>query len=127
MQYTIRLLLPEGSLLLRHPDLAPHLGAYDPHGLTYRWTAADPAVDRLQAEVAGLVEEALGSGETTSAVYAQVREAAYAAAGRPAPPPAGRSRRRPPRLSEPWFCCAEPTERQFSATRNDLQSVAPSD
>src|SRR5438270_1507723 len=44
VQYTIRLLLPEGSLLLDHPDMRPHLGAYDPERLSYEWTAADPAV-----------------------------------------------------------------------------------
>ena len=33
VQYTIRLLLPPGSLLLDHPDLAPHLGAWDADAL----------------------------------------------------------------------------------------------
>ena len=42
VQYTIRLLLPEGSLLLDHPELEAHLGPYDPELLTYTWTAADP-------------------------------------------------------------------------------------
>ena len=48
VQYTIRLLLPEGSLLLDHPDLAPFVGPWDPARLTYEWAPADPRMDALQ-------------------------------------------------------------------------------
>ncbi|MGE0795590.1 MAG: radical SAM protein, partial [Acidimicrobiia bacterium] len=41
VHWTIRLLLPAGSLLLDRPELAPHLGGYDPVALGHRWTAAD--------------------------------------------------------------------------------------
>ena len=51
VQYTIRLLLPEGSLLLDHPDLAPFVGPWDPARLTYEWTPADPRMDALQREL----------------------------------------------------------------------------
>src|SRR4051812_40065376 len=57
VQYTIRLLLPEGSLLLDHPDMGPHLGAYDPERLSWTWTAADPEVDELQARLAAVAAE----------------------------------------------------------------------
>ena len=49
VQYTIRLLLPPGSLLLPHPDVVPHLGSYDPDRATFEWRSADPAMDELQA------------------------------------------------------------------------------
>ena len=62
VQYTIRLLLPEGSLLLDHPDLAPHLGAYDPERLTYTWTPPTPPVDALQLRLAALVEARVAAG-----------------------------------------------------------------
>ena len=42
VQYTIRLLLPEGSLLLERPDMRPHLGGYDAERLSYRWTRSTP-------------------------------------------------------------------------------------
>ena len=48
VQYTIRLLVPEGSLLLEREDLREHLGAYDAERLSYPWRSADPAADRLQ-------------------------------------------------------------------------------
>jgi hypothetical protein len=109
VQYTIRLLLPPGSLLLEHPDLAPHLGAYDADRLSYRWEAADPAMDRLQAELATLVETAVAADEAIPVTYARVR----AALGLdPVPVDVDRAARIP-RLSEPWFCCAEPTAAQL--------------
>jgi radical SAM superfamily enzyme YgiQ (UPF0313 family) len=105
VQYTIRLLLPEGSLLLGEPALAPHLGPYDAERLTWTWTAADPAVDRLQARLATLVEESLHAGEAIETTYLRVRAAALeAVAGRePVPVLVGAHEGRP-RLTEPWFC-----------------------
>src|SRR5919198_1649386 len=47
IQLAIRLLLPEGSRLLTRPEMRPHLGAFDPKTLTYRWTHPDRAVDGL--------------------------------------------------------------------------------
>jgi radical SAM superfamily enzyme YgiQ (UPF0313 family) len=113
VQYSIRLLLPEGSLLLRHPDLQPHLGPYDPELLTYTWTAADPAVDDLQSDIAALVSDAdRPAGATFGDVYRLVARAA-GVDGDPVPVADGVSDR--PRLTEAWFCCAEPTESQLSS------------
>ena len=108
VQYTIRLLLPEGSLLLDHPDLAPHLGGYDEKRLTWTWTSPDPRVDLLQAELVDLVERGVTAGQSIEASFLDVNAAVRAAAGRPGGPPpavlaAGSSEGRP-RLTEPWFC-----------------------
>jgi radical SAM superfamily enzyme YgiQ (UPF0313 family) len=109
VQYTIRLLLPEGSLLLDHPDLQAHLGAYDPEGLGYAWVAADPAVDVLQARLSSVVEASLAAGEPVSTTFLRVREAVVRAV--PGHPGQDDTRRIPlgsvegrPRLTEPWFC-----------------------
>lgn len=120
VQYTLRLLVPEGSLLLDLPDMQPHLDHYDADGLTWRWRAADPAADRLQAELADLVEQGLAAGASTLELYMAVRERVAHAAGRPeaaeipAAALAGAQRPRP-HLTEPWFCCAEPTDVQVGA------------
>ncbi|MDQ4131436.1 MAG: radical SAM protein, partial [Actinomycetota bacterium] len=104
VQYTIRLLLPQGSLLVDHPDLRPHLGAYDPEGLTYTWTAADPAVDRLQRDLAELVAAAVAEGDPIEATFREVsaRVAAASRSRRPLHSPGKVAER--PRLTEPWFC-----------------------
>ena len=57
VQYTIRLLVPEGSLLLERHDLREHLGPYEPERLSYPWRSADPAADRLQGRLSALVQQ----------------------------------------------------------------------
>ncbi len=124
VQLSLRLLVPPGSLLLGAPDgapdIAPYLGPLDEQALSYRWTHPDPRMDRLEADVSALVEEAAGAGEAAIVTFGRIHRLAAAAAGRPdeAPPALG-IRRRParpaPHLTEPWFCCAQPTRRQLDA------------
>jgi hypothetical protein len=99
VQYTIRLLLPEGSLLLDHPDMAPHLGAYDAERLSWTWNAVDRSVDELQARLAALVEGATAAGEAPASTYERIRAEAGAGGQIAAGSVEGR-----PRLTEPWFC-----------------------
>jgi radical SAM superfamily enzyme YgiQ (UPF0313 family) len=99
VQYTIRLLLPEGLLLLDHPDMRPHLGAYDAERLSWAWTAADPEMDELQARLAALVEGAAASGEEPARTYERIRAAVGAEPQIETGSVEGR-----PRLTEPWFC-----------------------
>ncbi|HVS41931.1 MAG TPA: CUAEP/CCAEP-tail radical SAM protein [Candidatus Dormibacteraeota bacterium] len=119
VQLSIRLLLPEGSLLLDHPQMGPHLTGFDPKSFSHRWRHPDPAMDRLQADVAALVAADADAGVAPAETHARIRRLAAAAAAcsgirwDPAAPRAVLTGR--PRLSEPWFCCAEPTERQLGA------------
>jgi radical SAM superfamily enzyme YgiQ (UPF0313 family) len=118
VQYTIRLLVPEGSLLEPILGAEGRLGPYDAGRLSWTWAHPDPAVDALHAELAGLVERAQAAGEPIGRIFLQVRAAVHAAAGRSAPAmfcpeDIGLANDRP-RLTEPWFCCAEPTEGQFT-------------
>ena len=109
VQYSVRLLLPEGSLLLDHPDLVPFLGPWDPERSTYTWAHPDPAVDELQQRIAAIVDSdgRPGGRSTPGCVRSQVRPrstSSHVTTGRP-------------RLSESWFCCAEPTELQLTRLR----------
>ncbi len=106
VQYAIRLLVPEGSLLLEPAGSLPGLGAYDAELLTYTWRSPDPRVDALQRRIAALAEAGAAAGEPVSTTYLKIRTAALAAAeraGRPLAIPAGSTEGRP-RLTEPWFC-----------------------
>jgi radical SAM superfamily enzyme YgiQ (UPF0313 family) len=108
IQYSIRLLVPEGSLLLSLPDMTSHLGPYDAEHLTYTWTAADPSVDELQRRLARLIEEATASDKPAGATFLDVYRSVLEAAGRSTSPSAdlievGSVEGRP-RLTEPWFC-----------------------
>lgn len=117
VQYTIRLLVPEGSLLLERQDLRDHLGPYEAERLSYPWRSADPAADRLQARLNALVQQSAAAEEPSGLTFARIRATVREAAGEPVALeaeaiPMGSSEERP-RLTEPWFCCAEPTEDQF--------------
>ena len=114
VQYTIRLLLPEGSLLLDRPELAAHLGAWDATRLTYEWTARDATMDDLQQELASLVGTSVAGDDPIAETYGRVRDAV----GLPAVE-IGVDDVERPHLTETWFCCAEPTDTQFT----QLQAV----
>jgi radical SAM superfamily enzyme YgiQ (UPF0313 family) len=108
VQYSIRLLVPPGSLLLTRPVMRPWLGPLDSGAFTYRWTHPDPRMDALHRSVSAVVVEAVRSGEKAAATFQRVRVLAAEAAGVPVRP--GGVRRPPPerpipaRLTEPWFC-----------------------
>jgi radical SAM superfamily enzyme YgiQ (UPF0313 family) len=108
VQYTIRLLVPPGSLLLEQAAIQSFLGALDQAAFTYTWTHPDPRMDALHRSVTTLVEEATRADEDPAITFHRLRELACAAHDRrPAAMmahvlPSDRSR--PPRLTEPWFC-----------------------
>ncbi len=108
VQYTIRLLVPEGSLLLERKDLREHLGPYEAERLSYPWRSADPAADRLQGRLSALVQQSAAGHEAAGLTFARIRATVRAANGEPAGPepeaiPMGSTEGRP-RLTEPWFC-----------------------
>ena len=113
VQFAIRLLLPPGSSLLAGEAMQPYLGELDAEGFSYRWRHPDPRMDRLAEQAAACVEAGALSGEPVSETFAALRGLARAAAGLPSLVPAAgpvRADLAPsPRLSESWFCCAEPT------------------
>jgi len=107
VQYSIRLLLPPGSPLLKLPETQPHLREFNDEKFTFLWEHSDPAMDRLQKEIAVGVEAATHAGQDTYQTFAAIRELAYRAAPQHAkkkfasPPLPDLS---PPRLTEHWFC-----------------------
>ncbi|HZN03296.1 MAG TPA: CUAEP/CCAEP-tail radical SAM protein [Candidatus Polarisedimenticolia bacterium] len=130
IQTTIRLLVPPGSLLLEHEEMKPHLAGLDAARFTWTWRHPDPRVDALQIESAAIVEAAARAGEPAEGTFRKLAAAAGATTVPAATDAAGadsrgsRRKRRPaPRLTEPWFCCAEPMEGQLAALRSDDAGV----
>lgn len=135
VHFSIRLLVPEGSLLLDTPEMAPHLGNYQPEQLSYEWTPVDPRTDGLQRQIAVAVEQAAAEGEPLAATYRSVRSIVRNAAGLVPESSCGvegcsidgansaandgqdASAQNKPRLTEAWFCCAEPTKLQLEPLR----------
>ena len=108
VQYSIRLLVPPGSLLLSQPDSNPWLGRLVQESFTYEWSHPDPRMDELQRQVSTLVEQAAGNAEDAIETFSKIRESAYAARGDSRGDRSAISfdpfRLRPPRLTEAWFC-----------------------
>jgi radical SAM superfamily enzyme YgiQ (UPF0313 family) len=112
VQWSIRLLIPAGSRLLELADVRDLVGPFDRLALAYPWRHPDPRVDALQQTVADL---AARGGANRVEMYEAIRAATAEAAHVPLAPTARAhdgTRPRVPFLTEPWYCCAEPTEGQ---------------
>lgn len=115
VQMAIKLLIPRGSLLEDHPAVVPALRGYDVEALTWRWDFADPEAAVLQKELETVAADASDCGQEVAVTLNEMRDAVSRASGRTLPafhqgPPV-------PRLTESWFCCAEPTEGQSVSIR----------
>ncbi|HUZ76087.1 MAG TPA: CUAEP/CCAEP-tail radical SAM protein [Chloroflexota bacterium] len=115
VHYAIRLLVPPGSALLDDLAAADWLGPLDEASFGYAWVHADARMERLFEEVSGIVAEAACEGHDAAATFGQVRQAAQRQAGVPLSPLPNLAPNRPlpPRLTETWFCCAEPVQQQL--------------
>jgi radical SAM superfamily enzyme YgiQ (UPF0313 family) len=113
VQLAIKLLIPEGSLLESHPAVVPYLGGYDAASLTWTWRFEHAATKRLQEELDAIAAEGSDCDAEAADTLAAMRARIAVAAGlelteMPVSAPT-------PRLSESWFCCAEPTAAQAAA------------
>jgi radical SAM superfamily enzyme YgiQ (UPF0313 family) len=115
IQLGIRLLIPEGSRLLELEDVRRGVDAFDAESLVYAWRNADLRVDLLSETVQSIAAEADRRKDSRAVAFARIWEAAHLAAGIAAPELRVREGRGVPFLSEPWYCCAEPTRDQLVA------------
>ncbi len=110
VQLAIKLLIPPGSLLGTHPAVMPHLTRYEPESLTWSWQFEDALTGRLHDELDSIAAEGSDCGAEAWDTLALMRDRIGAMTGvglqvMPDSPPT-------PRLTESWFCCAEPTGAQ---------------
>jgi radical SAM superfamily enzyme YgiQ (UPF0313 family) len=116
VQLAIRLLVPQGSYLMRLPEFAARVGAFDDAMLGYPWQAEDPRVDALQAGIMAWVMDAEKAALPRAEVFAGIWARTHAALGEVPPPLDPAQFGEPiPHHSEPWYCCAEPTETQLAS------------
>jgi radical SAM superfamily enzyme YgiQ (UPF0313 family) len=120
VQFSVRLLVPPGSLLLNTDALRPHLGPLVADAFHYTWTHPDPRMDQLHAKVSELVAAAAEQKEDAAVTFGRIQDLAHEPLGdgwsqdhRRALPTTGPARgARPtaprphavPRLTEAWFC-----------------------
>lgn len=105
VQYSIRLLVPPGSLLVSRLEAEGLLGPLLQEAFTYEWRHPDPAMDELHRQVSAEVERAAIENEDAAVTFRRVYELAARARGRKQRAPLELiARARPPRLTEAWFC-----------------------
>jgi radical SAM superfamily enzyme YgiQ (UPF0313 family) len=115
IQLGIRLLIPEGSRLLELEGIRRVIGPFDAESLTYPWKSGDMRLELLSETVQDIAADGERQKQSRQATFERIWKAAHAAAGIAAPSvrttiaaSAG-----VPFLSEPWYCCAEPTREQL--------------
>ena len=113
IQLAIRLLVTARSALLDLPEIRATIEPFDRASLIFPWRHQDARVDALQATIMALVGSHMPKprGETFAAISTLARE------GAGLPLRAFRPRRSiaVPTVTEPWYCCAEPTPQQLGA------------
>jgi radical SAM superfamily enzyme YgiQ (UPF0313 family) len=119
IQLTIRLLIPPGSGLLERDAVRPFLGPLEPSRLGYGWTHPDPRMDALYTIVTKVMEQGNSEGADPEVIVERIRARAVTIRdGRLASPrPTTPSVIPVPRLTESWFCCAEPAPEQLVTLR----------
>ncbi len=108
VQMAIKLLVPKGSLLEDHPVMTPYLEFYDTEALTWRWRFGNEETQVLHKELEAIAANASDCGQEAETTLNEMRAVLSGFTGKDLAPldevsPA-------PRLTESWFCCAEPTD-----------------
>jgi len=107
IQLAIRLLIPPGSRLLELSEVRNLVEPPEPGTFTHSWRHPDAAMDTLYRAVSNQVEIHAKACTDPAATFSAIG----ALAGLDTP--VRWQRRSSPRLTESWFCCAEPTREQF--------------
>lgn len=112
VQIGLRLLIPEGSLIMNIDEARHLIGEYDPAALTYSWQAEHPVLDMLQRELMLLASVDADHGVPAEETLTEQWRLSLDILGGDTTKVKVDTSRPVPSLSESWFCCAEPTELQ---------------
>jgi radical SAM superfamily enzyme YgiQ (UPF0313 family) len=110
VQLAIRLLIPEGSWLLKLPEIRDLVEPFDAQALCYPWRNRDSWLDSLQSSMHQLIQREERRPVSRGEIFGAIWDLAECG---PADWDAAQVTRAPiPHMTEPWYCCAEPTEEQ---------------
>jgi hypothetical protein len=128
VQLGIRLLIPSGSRLLELTEIKNMIEPFDQEALCYPWKNRDARVDALSVKVREIASAAERQKESRSATFARIWEQAQEMAGdaeRLSASVEKVSGNAVPHISEPWYCCAEPTSEQLVSIGNRGKEKEP--
>ena len=101
IQLAIRLLIPEGSLLLQLPEVREMVGLFDSRALYYPWRNRDAAVDALCTGIQALIKREEKVRTSRAEIFRHIWDLAECGEF-PEVPLAARVTI--PYLTEPWYC-----------------------
>jgi radical SAM superfamily enzyme YgiQ (UPF0313 family) len=113
IQLAIRLLVTARSALLDLPDIRATIEPFDRASLIFPWRHHDARVDALQATIMAVVGAPMAGAR--AATFAAISALAREQAGLPLRAFHPRRTTAVPTVTEPWYCCAEPTPQQLGA------------
>jgi len=125
VQLGIRLLIPAGSRLLELEEIRKIVQPFDAQSLVFPWRHSDERIDHLSATIQKIAAGADQQKQSRFTTFERIWEAAHTAAGWYAPYPSLEPTAAPavPFLSEPWYCCAEPTQDQLVSIGSTRQET----
>ncbi len=113
VQLSIRLLLPKGTRLLQYDNGQNEwLREFDAAKLGYQWVHTNPVLDQLQIRVQQWVMEAEQQDLDRQSIFQGIWDLAHHTGGVEIPELVLGNQPHAPQMSEPWYCCAEPTALQ---------------
>jgi radical SAM superfamily enzyme YgiQ (UPF0313 family) len=101
IQVAIRLLIPEGSLLLDLPEIRGRIEPFDQRGLCYPWRNLDPWLDELSEDIQRAIQRGDRRRASRAELFRQIWDLAECG-DFPDLPLADRATI--PYLTEPWYC-----------------------
>jgi radical SAM superfamily enzyme YgiQ (UPF0313 family) len=102
IQLAIRLLIPEGSLLMKLPEVRAMVQPFDWNGLCYPWHNRDTSVDALHASVQHTIKREERRKSPRAVIFRKIWDLAQAGEW-PLDVPL-QARATVPYLTEPWYC-----------------------
>ena len=117
IQLTIKLLVPKNSLILKRPEMKEYLLDYDPSSFTYAWKYKFPNIDNIQNELFTYVLQHESENEYTQ--YLGLVDILESHTNETLLNSEKYSQRIVPKLSETWFCCAEPNKIQLDRIKSN--------
>ena len=117
IQLTIKLLIPKHSLIIKKPEINKYLGNYEKNSLSFKWKYENNDVEKLQSSLfdfilnnselddhkqylgmVNIIEKCTDTKLLTNSSY---------------------DFKNVPKLSETWFCCAEPSKIQLDRIKTN--------
>jgi len=132
IQLGIRLLIPKGSRMLELEEIRSTVAPFDQESLVYPWKNRDKRVDALSDKVQAVAASADTMKWPRTKTFEAIWNAAHNAAGLAAKELKIQSSGKVPFLSEPGYCCAEPTKDQLvllgaTATKKEPRTTVTAD